>query len=58
MIFKVGTRVAILQAEGSFLIPGGRQRQTLSPLLNPAGYPGLFLSKELPTNGYQLLAQS
>ena len=37
-----------IQVEGSFLIPGGRQRQTLSPLLNPAGYPGLILLKTNP----------
>jgi hypothetical protein len=47
-IFYVGTQVAIYQSEGSFLIPGGRQRQTLSPLLNPAGYPGLILLKTNP----------
>ena len=44
---RVGTGVANTQGEGSFLIPGGRQRQTLSPLLNPAGQPGLFLSFNL-----------
>lgn len=37
LILKVGTEVANTTNEGSFLIPGGRQRQTLSPLLNPAG---------------------
>jgi hypothetical protein len=57
-IFYVGTQVAIYNIEGSFLIPGGRQRQTLSPLLNPAGYPGLFLSKGLPASRYQPPDQS
>ena len=48
-VYGVGTEVANSKSEGSFLIPGGRQRQTLSPLLNPAGQPGLFLSKNLLT---------
>ncbi|MDT8396342.1 MAG: hypothetical protein RRA32_07860, partial [bacterium] len=31
--FIVGIQLAKYASEGSFLIPGGRQRQTLSPLL-------------------------
>jgi len=45
LILKVGTEVANTNNEGSFLIPGGRQRQTLSPLLNPAGNRDFFFKK-------------
>ena len=45
MLYKDGTEVADTKSEGSFLIPGRRQRQTLSPLLNPAGNRDFFCPK-------------
>ena len=48
LLYRVGTVVANKGSEGSFLIPGRRQRQTLSPLLNPAGNLDFFCPESDP----------